>query len=44
MHAHSPRAPNIRNAQEQKTKEAKALAASNSSKGKRKKWSKGKAK
>ncbi|KAG1662630.1 hypothetical protein FOA52_009615 [Chlamydomonas sp. UWO 241] len=29
---------------EQKTKEAKALAAANSSKGKRKKWTKGKAK
>lgn len=31
-------------AQEQKSKEAKALAAANSSKGKRKKWSKGKQK
>jgi hypothetical protein len=34
----------LRCSQEQKSKEAKALAAANSSKGKRKKWSKGKQK
>ncbi len=36
--------PILTHAQEQKSKEAKALAAANSSKGKRKKWSKGKQK